>query len=101
MTDLRSLFQLDGAVALVTGGSKGLGRTMADVALAWTLQQPGVVSVIAGARNAAQLQENIRTVENPLSDDALQQLDEATEALTKALGPNPDMWDGGENSRYR
>ena len=29
MTNLRSLFHLDGAVALVTGGSKGLGRTMA------------------------------------------------------------------------
>lgn len=29
MKDLNSLFQLDGTVALITGGSKGLGKTMA------------------------------------------------------------------------
>ena len=76
-------------------------RHMAAVALAWTIQQPGVASVIAGARNADQVRENIAFLQNPLSDDALQELDEATRSLKQLLGTNPDMWDGGVNSRYR
>tara|TARA_Y100001934_G_scaffold243403_1_gene300027 strand:- start:17492 stop:18493 length:1002 start_codon:yes stop_codon:yes gene_type:complete len=81
--------------------ANGLGREMADVALAWTIQQEGITSVIAGARNEAQLRDNVARIGNPLSADAMNVLDDATEKLMEALGPNPDMWDGGENSRYR
>ena len=31
----------------------------------------------------------------------LEELDAATAPLLEVLGSNPDMWDGGENSRYR
>ena len=77
-----------------------LDRHMADVSLAWLLKQPGIVSVIAGASTPAQLQANINSVANPLSDEVIQQLNDATAELLQALGTNPDMWDGGENSRY-
>ena len=80
--------------------AQSIHRPMADVALAWTAQQAGVVSVIAGARNADQLHKNLSFMENPLSADNLAQLSEATEQLKQELGDNPDMWDGGENSRY-
>lgn len=80
---------------------KDAGRTMADVALAWTIQQQGVASVIAGARNTQQLQENVDRLGNPLSPDLVNALNAATADLQAVLGPNPDMWDGGENSRYR
>jgi aryl-alcohol dehydrogenase-like predicted oxidoreductase len=79
----------------------GLNREMADVALAWIMQQAGIVSVITGASNADQLRKNVNAVESPLSDDVLQKLDAATTKLKTVLGSNPDMWDGGENSRYR
>lgn len=78
-----------------------LNREMADVALAWIMQQPGIVSVIAGASNADQLRKNINAVESPLSDDTIEKLNAATADLKNALGANPDMWDGGENGRYR
>jgi aryl-alcohol dehydrogenase-like predicted oxidoreductase len=78
-----------------------IDRTMADVALAWVAAQPGVTCVIAGVRNAKQLQENIATMANPLPTDVIERLCNATNALNEALGPNPDMWDGGANSRYR
>lgn len=77
------------------------GRSMADVALSWTVQQPGVVSVIAGARNAEQLRANVEVLESPLPDGTIKELNEATEELKAALGSNPDLWDGSENSRYR
>lgn len=78
-----------------------LNREMAEVALAWILQQPGIVSVIAGASNAQQLQKNVRAVETPISTETISQLNDATAELKQKLGANPDMWDGGENSRYR
>jgi aryl-alcohol dehydrogenase-like predicted oxidoreductase len=36
-----------------------LGKTLSQVALAWLLAMPGVTSAIIGARNLAQLQENM------------------------------------------
>jgi aryl-alcohol dehydrogenase-like predicted oxidoreductase len=38
--------------------SARLGKTLSQVALAWLLAMPGVTSVIIGARNLAQFQEN-------------------------------------------
>lgn len=77
-----------------------LGRSMADVALAWLIQQPGVSSVIAGARNAEQLRANVAFVDAGLDSAVTQQLKDATDGLKETLGTNPDMWDGSGNGRY-
>lgn len=77
------------------------GRAMADVSLAWIMQQPGIVSVIAGAASPKQLQQNLNSVDSSLTQETVDRLNEATSGLKQVLGSNPDMWDGGENSRYR
>ena len=77
------------------------GRSMAEISLAWVLAKPGIASVIAGARNADQLRQNVEFIERPLTQDLVAALDEATAEVKGALGTNPDLWDGGENSRYR
>ena len=38
------------------------GETLAEMALAWILQQPGVTSVLVGASSTAQLEKNLRCV---------------------------------------
>ena len=81
--------------------AQSLNRPMADVALAWLLQKPGLTSVIVGAKNATQFNENINAVKNPLSSDVVDALDQATAPLIPLLGDNVDMWDGDANSRYR
>jgi len=81
--------------------SNGLGRSMADVALAWCVQQPGVSCVIAGASTPEQVTQNITTFEKPIPGEAIRRLNDATEPLRLALGSNPDMWEGTEKSRYR
>jgi len=48
--------------------------TVAGVALAWVLAQPGVSSVIIGARRLAQLDDNVRAVDVPLSAEELGRL---------------------------
>lgn len=72
---------------------------MADVALAWLLAQPGVTSVIAGARSPAQIKENVRAAELKLSEDVIAELTQATADLKQKLGPNPDLWQS--DSRIR
>lgn len=75
--------------------------TMAELALAWIARQPGIVSIIAGARNEQQLRDNVACLEHSVDDATVSELIDLTGNLKSLLGSNPDMWDGGENSRYQ
>ncbi|WP_262401385.1 aldo/keto reductase [Actinomadura sp. CNU-125] len=55
-----------------------LGRTPAQVALAWTLQNPGVTASIIGARTLAQLEGNLGALEVDFTAAQLARLDEAS-----------------------
>lgn len=57
------------------------GRTVPQVALNWLLQRPTVSSVIIGARNEAQLRDNLGAVGWSLTADQIKTLDEASAAL--------------------
>jgi aryl-alcohol dehydrogenase-like predicted oxidoreductase len=46
---------LDAVVAPI---ARAHGATTAQTALAWTIQQPGITAVLAGARTCAQVDEN-------------------------------------------
>ena len=78
-----------------------IGQPMVQVALAWLLHQPAVTSVLAGVRNRAQAESNCAAGELQLSDETLGRLDAATAELKRKLGPDPDMWGTGDDSRYR
>ncbi len=58
--------------------SQSLGKTPAQVALNWLLQQPGVTAPIMGARTLAQLEDNLGSVGWALSADELTRLDAAS-----------------------
>jgi methylglyoxal reductase len=45
------------------------GVSLANLAVAWAIGEPGVTAALVGARNAAQAAENARTVSVRLSDD--------------------------------
>jgi aryl-alcohol dehydrogenase-like predicted oxidoreductase len=53
--------------------------TPARIALAWLLHQPGVTSVIIGARRIEQFEDNIQSVNIKLSDEELSQLNEVSQ----------------------
>ena len=55
-----------------------LGRPPAQVALAWLSAQPGVSSVLVGASNTSQLQNNLASLEVKLSGEQLQVLGQAS-----------------------
>jgi myo-inositol catabolism protein IolS len=74
-------------------------QPMAQVALAWLLHQPGVTSVIAGARTPDQIRQTAQAADLELSPETVGELTGATETLKRILGPNPDMWQS--ESRFR
>ena len=80
------------ALEKVRAISNRVGRPMADVALAWLLQQGGVTSALAGMRNVKQVEENARAGDLVLTDDVLKELSDATDPVKAKLGENPDMW---------
>ncbi len=68
---------LDIVDALVAA-AKELGRTPAEVALAWVLARPGVASPIIGARTMEQLEQNVKALEVTIPPELNAKLDEAS-----------------------
>lgn len=61
-----------------------LGVPLHHMALRWALQQQGVTSLIVGARNITQLDDNLAALQVPvLSADALQAIDRISPAIRK------------------
>jgi aryl-alcohol dehydrogenase-like predicted oxidoreductase len=60
--------------------------TVAGVALAWLLHQPVVTSVIIGARNQTQLNDNLAAVDVKLDADDLKLIDEASKLTPEYPG---------------
>ena len=63
------------------------GATIAQVALAWILERPWVTSILVGASNPAQLEDNLGAVDVKLSEDEVAELD----ALTKQKARYPNQ----------
>lgn len=79
----------------------GAGVSMATLSLAWAMVQPGVASVIAGARSPEQVARNAEAAEWNPPTAVLEALNEATAPLKEAMGPNADMWMAGSEARIR
>ena len=78
------------------------GKSVAQVALNWLLQRPTVVNLVIGARNEAQLVDNLGAVGWSLTTDQVQRLDEASDVpliypywhqrQNKMLNPPPKFY---------
>jgi aryl-alcohol dehydrogenase-like predicted oxidoreductase len=62
---------------VVTQVAGELGHTSAQVALAWTMLHPSVTSPVMGARTAAQLEDNLGSLDVIFSADQIDRLDKA------------------------
>jgi aryl-alcohol dehydrogenase-like predicted oxidoreductase len=59
--------------------ARELGRSIPQVAINWVLQRPGVSSVIIGARDEAQLRQNLEAASFRLDAALMRRLDAASE----------------------
>jgi aryl-alcohol dehydrogenase-like predicted oxidoreductase len=73
---------LDAVVAPV---ARAHGATTAQAVLAWTVQQPGVTAVLAGARTRAQVDENAGAGDLALAPQEWSAIDRAFGALELEL----------------
>jgi aryl-alcohol dehydrogenase-like predicted oxidoreductase len=58
--------------------SKETGKSIPQIAINWLLQRPSVATVLIGARNEAQLKDNLGAVGWTLTDDQMKRLDLAS-----------------------
>lgn len=66
--------------------AKAHGVSVARVALAWVLHQPGMTSIIIGAKTNEQLMDNIAATDLKLSEAELKSLDEASKLAREYPG---------------
>ncbi|CAG8589670.1 3854_t:CDS:2 [Cetraspora pellucida] len=73
--------------------SKEVGRTPSEVAINWVLQQSGIASTLAAARNVEILEENINALEFKLTPEQLSALNDISLPgeipFTQIPKPNP------------
>ncbi len=70
------------------------GLTLAQLAVAWVLQNPNVSSAIIGATKPAQIKENVKASGVKLSSETMRAIDSALGNLpekdpAKTVSPNP------------
>jgi aryl-alcohol dehydrogenase-like predicted oxidoreductase len=63
------------AVQKLTGLAREKGVPLSQLALGWTLQQPGIASVIIGPRTREQLKDNLAALEVRFSKEELAKID--------------------------
>jgi aryl-alcohol dehydrogenase-like predicted oxidoreductase len=84
-------------VDVMQGVASRTNSTVAQVALAWLLHQPGVTSVIIGAKKASQLKDNLGSVDLKLDAEDLKKLDE----VSKLTPEYPNWMFGTQGSDRR
>lgn len=96
--------ELESALAAIAGIADGDGAPMANTALAWAVGQPGITSVLMGARSVNQLTRNLDClVQCPLSAATRAALESATVDLKNKLQRtgNLDPYEPAITSRMR
>ena len=63
------------------------GRSLVHLALRWSLHQPGVTSVLAGARDARQAASNAESLDGEIADSMFDELTGISDRLIRQI-PN-------------
>ncbi|MBV9867201.1 MAG: aldo/keto reductase [Abitibacteriaceae bacterium] len=73
--------------------AKKYGKSTGQLSLQWLLAQPGVTSVIVGARTAEQVKDNISAADFQISPEDLQEIDRIGRTVTDTLPEDKtNMW---------
>lgn len=69
----------------------GIGCTLSQLAIAWTLVHPAVDVAIVGSRSPDHIEESVGALDVQLSDADLQQIETVMQGAVTADGPSPEM----------
>ena len=68
--------QADAAVAALADCAKDAGVTLTALSLAWTLQRPGITSIVLGPRTVDQLTDQLAALEIMINDELSRRIDQ-------------------------
>ncbi|HEV2124358.1 MAG TPA: aldo/keto reductase [Chloroflexota bacterium] len=68
------------------------GKTLAQLAIAWNIHQPGITTSLLGARTVAEIEENASATDFQLSDEDRAALGRIGRAVFETLPNYPDMF---------
>ncbi len=68
------------------------GQPLVNLAVQWVASRPGVASVLVGARNARQAQQNAVTLARPVSADTLEALTRISDEACRHLPHQPNIF---------
>jgi len=68
----------------------GIGCTLSQLAIAWTLVHPAVDVAIVGSRSPEHIEESVGALDVQLSDADLQQIETVMQGAVTADGPSPE-----------
>jgi aryl-alcohol dehydrogenase-like predicted oxidoreductase len=78
-------------VRQLTEFADGLGCTLSQLAIAWTLVHPAVQVAIVGSRSPDHIEESVGALDVQLSDSDLQQIETVMQGAVTAAGPSPEL----------
>ncbi|MDR1709888.1 MAG: aldo/keto reductase [Candidatus Accumulibacter sp.] len=87
------------AVDCLKAISAETGLSCAQIALAWILRKPFMTSTLAGCRNVAQLEANLKALDVNLHDEFMARIDAASLPVWQKLGDSPDYYENRAKSR--
>ena len=76
-----------------------IGEPLATVSLAWAREQPGITSLLMGARNSGQLLRNLESVKLTLEPTVAELLCDAGADVKRKLGANLDPYESADSTR--
>ena len=79
--------------------AKENGLTMPQIALKWAIANKAISCTLAGARNKAELEDNVNSVKEPLTKDIVEKLNKVTDNLKEKLGRSFDYYETVSNYR--
>ncbi len=80
------------AVAQMKPVAEKYGKTLAQLAIAWNAQRPGITTSLLGARTVAEIEENAGATELEPSPADLALIDGYAREVVDGLPPYPDMF---------
>ena len=78
-------------VRQLTEVADGVGCTLSQLAIAWTLEHPAVHVAIVGSRSPEHIEESVGALDVQLSSADLQQIETVMQGAVAADGPSPEL----------
>jgi aryl-alcohol dehydrogenase-like predicted oxidoreductase len=91
--------EMDAAMATLRELSSNEGISVAQLAIAWAMDNENIATTLVGSRNVKELEENVAAVEYQMSENVRAALDEASMPIWEKLGNNPDYYENPSVSR--